>query len=78
MKRDIINEIRKKCPLRNRLRVLNEIAFISLLTELGFREDKMWSDDEDEMLQKLCDFAEKHTLDQLNEIKEWEVDGKPE
>ena len=53
------------------------MAFITLLSEVGFRENKVWSDEEDELLTKLCDLALKHTKHQLEQIKEWEKDGRP-
>ncbi len=69
--------ILRKTPLETRLYVSNEMAFITLLSELGFRENKSWASDEDEVLQKLCDFAKKHTKHQLEQISSWEKDGKP-
>lgn len=68
----------KKTSLEIRLKVSNQMAFISLLTELGFREDKPWGPDEDTLLQKLCDSAKRHTVDQLETIAKWEKDGRPE
>lgn len=44
--------------------------FISLLTELGYREDKMWGDDEDETLSKLFKLAQEHTQSILKLINE--------
>ena len=78
MRSKILEKILKEIPLEVRLKTSNEMAFIELLAELGFIENKMWSDDEDIMLQKLCDFAKKHTEHQLARIKEWEEDGRPE
>ncbi len=72
------HEILKQTPLQIRLKVSNQMAFISLLTELGFREDKMWTDDENELLSKLCEAANQHTEHQLETIKEWEKDGRPD
>lgn len=59
-------------PLDTRIRVSTQMAFINLITELGYRENKYWTPDEDELLNKLMNLAEKHTQDILNEIKEWE------
>lgn len=58
-------------PLDIRIKVSNQMAFINLITELGYREDKIWSPDEDELLNKLMNLADKHTQDILNEIKEY-------
>ena len=72
-----IAKILKETPLKTRLEVSNQMAFISLLTELGFREDKYWTDDEDELLKKLCQSAKKHTKHQLQQIEKWKQDGEP-
>lgn len=58
-------------PLDIRIRVSSQMAFINLITELGYREDKIWTPDEDELLNKLMNLAEKHTQDILQEIKEY-------
>ena len=72
-----IKEMMKKIPLSTRFRVANQMAFISLLTELGYREDKMWTQDEDEVINKLYGLADKHTADLFDEWVQWEKDGKP-
>ena len=77
MRSKILEELSKTCPLEIRLRVTTEMAFISLLTELGYREDKMWTEDENEILTKLCLFAKKVTQWHLKEIEQWEKDGRP-
>lgn len=74
---NMLGELHKEIPLETRLRVLNQMAFISLLTELGYREEKMWTSDEDERFDKLMNIANKHTEDIMKEISEWEKDGKP-
>ena len=76
MKSKMISEVLKRIPLETRFKVLNEIAFIDLLSELGYR-DGYWKDEEDEKLQKLCNLAEKIAKEQMKEIEEWEKDGKP-
>jgi hypothetical protein len=76
MKSDIFERIRKRTKLSNKLKVLNEMAFIDLLTILGYREEKMWTPDEDEKLQKLMDYAKKHTARQMEEIKEHLLENK--
>ena len=74
---DLIKELSKQTPLDIRLNVLNEMMFINLITEMGFREDKMWSEEENDQLSKLCDLARKLTETQLEEIEKWEKDGRP-
>jgi hypothetical protein len=63
-------------PLDTRLNIINQIAFINLITELGYREDKYWTPEEDEILNKLCKLANKHTLDILREIEEYNNNKK--
>ena len=47
-----------------RVKVLCEVAFINLITELGYREDKAWTEEENDTLTKLMKSAE----DLSNEI----------
>ena len=75
--KNLIREITKNIPLKTRIEVSNEMAFINLITELGYREDKMWTDDENELLSKLCVLAQEHTDSILKDIEEWKKDGKP-
>jgi len=77
MKSDIISKILKETPLEIRLKVTNEYAFINLITELGFREDKMWADEEGPISEKLFDLAHKLTQEQIETFNRWEQDGKP-
>jgi len=76
-KSEIIDRIRKRTTLKTRLKVLNQMGFIDLITELGYREEKMWTDEEDPLLQKLCDLADIHTDRCLKNVKEWKDDGSP-
>ncbi len=73
-----IREICKRISLANRIKVLSEMDFISLLTELGYREEKSWGPEEDEILRKLCELAQKHTEEIFKTIDEWKQDGSPE
>lgn len=75
--KNLISKIAKNVSLKSRIRVSNEMAFINLIIELGYREDKMWTDDENELLGKLCGLAQEHTDSILKDIEEWEKDGKP-
>ena len=77
MRSKTVDRLLKETPLKVRIRVANQMAFINLLSELGYR-DGYWTPDEDEKLQKLCELAEKLTDEHLKDIKEWENDGKPE
>lgn len=77
MRSPIVEKILKETPLDIRLRVPTEMAMIDLLCELSFREDKGWSDEEQPMLDKICECAKKLTDYHLKEIKKWEEDGRP-
>jgi len=76
--RGVIDEIAKQSPLETRIRVTNEMGFISLLTELGLRENKVWTPEEDEMLTQLMLSARKQTDYIMSTINEWKQDGEPE
>lgn len=69
MKSEIINRIRMKTELKTKLKVSNQMSFISLITDLGYREDKMWSDEDENILHKLCNLADNHTKNQLELIE---------
>lgn len=62
-------------PLDIRIRVTTQIAFINLIHELGYREEKSWGPDEDETLNKLIKLANKHTKDILNEIEKHTINN---
>lgn len=70
MKSYIVDRIRFRTTLEQKLQVSNEMAFISLITDLGYREDKMWTEAEDKLLYKLLDLASVHTKNQMDEIAE--------
>lgn len=74
---EIFEKLVKEIPLATRLKVANEMAFIDLIVELGYRKDKMWTDEENELLGKLCGLAQVHTDRILKDIEGWEADGKP-
>ena len=73
----VLEKIRKETPLKTRLKVSTEMAFINLISELGYRENKMWTEDEDETLNKLCALAKDLANDHINEFEQWQKDGKP-
>ena len=66
----------KRIPLETRLNISIQSAFINLITELGYRENKAWADDENEILDKLIDLANVLSLEIIEEIIEWKQDGK--
>ena len=67
----------KQVPLHTRLKVLSEMAFIDLLTRLGYRRDEEWYPEEEEKLQELCNAASEHVDDILKTFDKWKEDGKP-
>jgi hypothetical protein len=75
---NFIDSLNKNIDLHTRLKVMNEMNLIMFLTECGFREDKMWTPEEDELLTKLFDFAKTMTDDQIQIINEWTEDGCPD
>jgi len=64
------NELINNIPLETKIKVGNEMAFINLITELGYRPDRMWTDEENELLNKLLKLAGEHTKRQLKEVEE--------
>ncbi len=69
VKSEVVDRIRRRTSLETKLQVDNEMAFISLLSDLGYREDKMWTPEEDETLTKLLNYAKEHTKYQLKMIE---------
>jgi hypothetical protein len=67
----MINEYIKNnsISLETRIKVSTQIAFINLIHELGYRKEGYWKPEEDELLNKLINLADKHTKDILEEIK---------
>lgn len=55
--------------LDTEIRVSTEIAFLNLIHELGYRESKMWSESEDELLKKLMGLAHKQAKEIMELIK---------
>jgi hypothetical protein len=70
----MVKELLIETPLKTRLQVSNEMMFINLLSVIGFRKDKMWTESENELLSKICKLAEEHTENQLKQIKRWHDD----
>ena len=77
MRSKIIEDILKKTPIKTRIKVDIQSAFINLITELGYRESKYWTEDEEPILQKLTELANQTTDYIMESIDDWERDGKP-
>lgn len=75
---NIIEKYRKKISLRIRLKVLNEMMIQSFLIDIGHIPDGYWSDEREEQYGKeFRAFAKKLTDAQIEEINDWEKDGRP-
>ena len=66
---NLIEKILSEIDLRTKLKVNNEFAFVNLLTDLCYRKDKLWTDDEDEILSRLIDLASELADTQMEEIE---------
>jgi hypothetical protein len=66
----MINEYIKNnsISLETRIKVSTQIAFINLIHELGYRKEGYWQPEEDELLIKLINLADKHTENILEEL----------
>lgn len=51
------------------IKVNIEMAFINLITELGYREDKMWTPEEQKTLDRLMELADEFSKDLLDMCK---------
>ena len=69
-KNKVVDRILMKTGLETKLKVSNQMAFISLTSDMGYREEKMWTDEDEEILHKLCNLADHHTQNQLELIEE--------
>lgn len=77
MRSKAMTEMVKNIPLKTRIKVSTEMAFIDLITKLGYRPNKMWTDDEQHLLDKLCGLADELSTDLIKEFEQWQKDGKP-
>jgi len=66
---DIVRKMLDNIDLETKVKVDCEMAFINLITELGYREDKMWTPDEDEQFGKLIYLADKLADEILEEVR---------
>lgn len=62
----LLEKIMNEMPLSTHLTVSIQLAMIDLLSAVGFRENKVWTDDEEDILSIIFDSAEK-TAKQLEE-----------
>lgn len=75
---DIINRLRKKIPLRTRIKVLNEMMIQSYLIDIGYIPDGYWSDEKEEKYGKsFRELAGKMADAEIETFNEWEKHGRP-
>lgn len=74
----IIETYRKKISLKIRMKVLNEMMIMGFLVDIGHIPDGYWSDEKEEQYgTEFRAFAKKLTDAQIEEINNWEKDGRP-
>ncbi len=60
-KKDVVKRLREKTSLRIKIKVATEMAFLTLPADLGLREDKAWTSEDDELFDKIISLAHKHS-----------------
>ena len=74
-----IKQRMKKIPLETRLYVMNDMAILSYLVDNGFIPDGFWTDEKEKKYGKnLHKFAKKLAKFQIQKMKQWEKDGRPQ
>jgi hypothetical protein len=74
----LIEDLMKSIPLESKLKTSNEMMFIDLLSYLGYREDKMWdetNEEENNLLRKISEKAEELTKRQIEIFNKWKKDN---
>ena len=75
---DIIDRLRKRIPLKTRIKVHNEMLIQSYLIDHGFIPDGYWDDEKEEKYGKhFRALAEKMADNAIEEFNDWEKDGRP-
>ena len=78
---DKIIELLKETPLESRIRISCWFALNNMIHDSGAREESMWDETNPkdvEIMELLEDKTEELTKKIMENIKEWEEDGKPE
>ncbi|NJO66010.1 MAG: hypothetical protein HC836_50470 [Richelia sp. RM2_1_2] len=68
-----LNIVRKNIPLRTKIAVKTQFAFIDLLSELGYRQG-VWMPEEDKILDRLMELAKEFSIEIQKTIEEHERD----
>ena len=78
---DKINDLLKQTPLEARIKISCWFALNDMIHDSGAREEAVWDETNPkdvEMMKLLDDKTKELTEAIMNNIKEWEQDGKPE
>jgi len=76
---ELFDKIRKRIPLRTRLKVLNEMMIQSFLIDIGYIPDGYWDDEKEEKYGKAFrELAGKMADAEIESFNEWEKHGRPE
>jgi len=78
---DKINDLLKQTPLEARIKISCWFALNDMIHDSGAREEAVWDETNPkdvEMMKLLDDKTRELTEVIMNNIKEWEEDGKPE
>lgn len=66
--KDIINQLYNEMPLKTALYVPIQLSMITLLSEIGFREEKLWTNEEESTLKTLSELANNIAKDLEEEL----------
>jgi hypothetical protein len=72
-RKDVFYETIKETPLRIAIEVCSQIFCLSILTNLGLRENKSWGEDENELYWKLMDLSIKQSARIIEQLKEYGI-----
>jgi hypothetical protein len=72
-RKDVFYETIKVTPLRIAIEVCSQIFCLSILTNLGLRENKSWGEDENELYWKLMDLSIKQSARIIEQLKEYGI-----
>ena len=78
---DKINELLKETPLESRIRISCWFVLNDMIHSSGAREESVWDETNPrdlELMELLNNRTKELTQKILENIKEWEKDGKPE
>lgn len=78
MKSELFEKILRETSLEIRFKVLLELFYLNLITDLGFREEKMWNENNEEdmkLLNKILEAAKKDSDSLLEEVEQWQKDN---